>query len=233
MEKAIITVAVGNRLDVGKAEGDLIGTSFPAKLDRWQSAFSLHSPDAKRFIYTDWPPGCPPHLERPYAFKAYAINDVLLKHKPRYILWADSSVVAIRNLSPLWELIARQGYWFSDNYTNNCGSWTCDSALEPLGITREESFNIPQIAATSFGLDMESKKGKIFFDEYFRLAQGNAFCGPWVNDGNSDPRVVGHRHDQSAASVIVWRNNLKMTRQPNIFSDYQGDSDSTILNVHR
>ena len=76
-------------------------------------------------------------------------------------MWLDSSIVPLRPLSSLWKLIEKQGYWFSENLPQgrldlpcwNCGEWTCDSALGPLGITREEAFTIPHVIATAFGLD--------------------------------------------------------------------------------
>ena len=233
--RCVVTVAYGNRPDVGKPEGALIGTSFSAKLARWRASFDRHD-DAGLIGWQDeWPPSSPPHLEKPYAFKAYALRAAWLMGY-RTMLWTDVSVVALRPLAPLWELIERQGCWFSDNREWNCGQWTCDSALGPLGITREEAFAIPQVAGTAFGIDYQHELGRKFFEEYLRLAEGEAFCGPWVNDrgqASADPRVRGHRHDQTAASVLAYRLGIPLTHQPEWFSDYRGETETTILKVER
>jgi hypothetical protein len=47
-----------------------------------------------------------------------------------------------------------------------------------------------------------------FVFDYQARAIDGTFKGPWDNSGNkasSDPRVLGHRHDQTAASVIATR----------------------------
>lgn len=235
--RAITTVGFGKRQDVGKKnEEQLLGSSFTEKLGRWASSFALYSSDARLVTFNDvLPTGSPTHQDRPYAFKVYAIKDALRMGATR-VLWTDASVVAIKSLEPLWNLIERQGYWFSDNGEWNCGEWTCDSALEPLGITREEAFRIPQIAATAFGLDLRQEIGRAFLTELEYLSKTSAFCGPWVNfngEASPDKRVLGHRHDQTAASVIVWRMGLKMTKQPDFFSDYRSENGSTILKVQR
>lgn len=99
--------------------------------------------------------------------------------------------------------------------------------------------NIKHVVATTFGLNVRHPKGAAFLREYFRLASTTrAFCGPWGNtawteaDGSkpySDPKnsryglcgpadVRGHRHDQTAASVIAWRLGMELTDPPAPFS---------------
>ena len=142
----------------------------------------------------------------------------------------------------------------TEGYTNY--EWTADSAYADLfpefgaadhygweharGLNR----NIEHVIATAFGLNMRNPTGRAFFDEYFRLASTTrAFCGPYNNGmetssvpvsaravcGPSDVR--GHRHDQTAASVIAWRLGMELT-QPPAWITYRGHEDeSTILCV--
>jgi hypothetical protein len=114
-----------------------------------------------------------------------------------------------------------------------------------LGFARSVNRLMPHVVAGCIGLSMEHPTGKAIFEEYYRLAsETKAFCGPWTNAAqlggpkreNIDrvgpcgpPDVRGHRHDQTALSVIAWRLGCKLIRWPEIFA-YEGHQDeSTIL----
>jgi hypothetical protein len=236
MKRVIVTVANGTRPNVGKPEGALIGTSFEDKINRWISQFAKFGGDTPRLVFKQLPPGSPAHLDNPYAFKIYAIEEAI-KLAYTHILWADSSVVAVRSVEPIWSKINNEGYWLSRNrLEHTCGEWTSDAALPILGTTREEAFKIPQTAGTAFGVNISHPTGKKFFEELKRLERAGAFKGPWVNDhgeASEDRRVKGHRHDQTAASVVAHQMKLKLTVQPAYFSDHHGETDETILTVQR
>jgi hypothetical protein len=190
------------------------------------------------------PPGSPAHKDVPYAFKAFAI-DAARQRGFRYVLWADSSIRPIRPLDPLWDLIERQGYWISRNYSWNNFEWTWPTAYAALDVTPEENLKIPQIIATSFGLDLQHPKGARFFEEYLRLARTTAFCGPWFNTSHPDYaqhgqswypcgecpdlRVRGHRHDQTAASLIAHRLDMTLTDPPKWIDYPPSQTADTIL----
>jgi hypothetical protein len=104
--------------------------------------------------------------------------------------------------------------------------------------------NIKHVVATTFGLNVRHPKGKAFLDEYYRLAsETRAFCGPWWNKNSPEdaskagaqpcgpPDVRGHRHDQTAASVIAWRLGFELTQPPNIVAYAPAQTESTILLV--
>lgn len=189
------------------------------------------------------PDGSPKHSEVPYAFKAYA-----LQHAAEHadlLLWADACILPLRDMTPLWERIEREGYWICNNGWSNY-EWTADSAYPDLfraaweggpDMTMEQKRNlnrsIQHVVATTFGLNVRHPMGAAFLREYFRLASTTkAFCGPWVNFNYekkhgfpSDrigmcgpPDVRGHRHDQTAASVIAWRLGMKLTDPPDPFA---------------
>jgi hypothetical protein len=189
------------------------------------------------------PPGSPSHQEKQFAFKFHAIREAL-RMGYSTILWADSSIIPLRPLTPLWELIEAEGYWFSMNLpwgkTNippwSTGAWTCDAALEPLGITREESFQIPHVIGTAFGLNLRFPIAQQFLKSYGELAEGTAFCGPTVNnhgEASADRRVLGHRHDQTAASVLAYRLGMKLTTPPTWIVDGIPATQETILEIRR
>lgn len=208
-----------------------------------------HAGKAEFFLFKGEPDQSPSHAERPYAFKAYA-----LKHAAdagcQTLLWADASILPIRSLEPLWEKIERDGYWIARNGWTNA-QWTSDLAygdLFPSEMTnfglercREVNSKIPHVVATSFGLDLRHEVGQKILEEYHRLAsQTLAFCGPWTNLTNgvsNDLRirkcgpdsVLGHRHDQTALSVIAWRLKCQLTDCPEFFSYRGGEVDKTVI----
>ncbi len=207
------------------------------------------------------PDGCPPHRDRgnlagqpsacvPYAFKAYALKAAAQSYD--LLLWADACILPIKALEPLWDLIEHDGYWMSrQGYINY--QWTADSAYPELfpddHIDDARMFNkkIPHVVATAFGLNVRHPKGKAFLDEYYRLAsETRAFCGPWQNAhsprvagrntdraaGSCGPEdVLGHRHDQTAASVVAWRLGFELTSPPDVFSYPPEDAEGNRLPV--
>ncbi|HTF64552.1 MAG TPA: hypothetical protein VK638_17860 [Edaphobacter sp.] len=183
------------------------------------------------------PPTSPAHNDVPYAFKAWALYEASKQYTT--LLWADACIVP-RDLTPLFERIEREGYWMSRNGWTNA-EWTAESAYEDLGITREENARIPHVVATAFGISLKHAKGAGFLGGYLRLAQANAFRGPWWNSnhpehGNNpgavpcgDETVRGHRHDQSCASVIAWKLGFELTEPPNWFSYKGAETVDTVL----
>lgn len=186
---------------------------------------------------------------RPYAFKAYAMREAQgLGYTS--ILWCDSCIVPVRSLDEIWQKIETDGYWMCRNGFSNY-EWTAESAYpdlfpdfadfkEPyLKVNRE----IPHVVATAFAINTAHPKGAAFLDEYFRLAsQTRAFCGPWQNSnapkipGRNNkrpsgpcgpPDVLGHRHDQTAASVIAWRLGMKL--EDPVWFSYDHKPDTILL----
>lgn len=121
-----------------------------------------------------------------------------------------------------------------------------------FSVAREINRKIEHVVATTFGLNLKHPKGKAFLDEYYRLAsETRAFCGPWINSNYyreglryiptiydarcapcGPPDVRGHRHDQTAASVIAWRLGFELTSSPEIFAYGRADEahdERTIL----
>jgi len=202
--------------------------------ERLRRALDTVGFDGMRAFFRDrWPPGSPSHQETPYAFKAFAIADAW-RRGASVVLWADASVLPVKSLDPLFERIERDGYWVSNNGFTT-GEWCADSALGPLGITREQSWGIPHPVATAFGLNLADPDAMGLFREWFQLAMdGAAFRGPWTNrngEASNDPRVRGHRHDQTALGVLVWRHGWKLTDPPNIIAYRGGETADTLLIV--
>ena len=210
---------------------------------------AAHGDDVGNFLHWrgDLPPNTPAHRDVPYAFKAFAIEAAIGLGFDS-VLWLDSSIIPIRSLIPLWDLIERRGYWFSKNlpYAKlgvapwSCGQWCADSALGPLGIDlgdREELFGVPLVIGGAFGLCLRHQVAREFVARYFYLARNSrAFAGPWSNEqgrASADPRVLGHRHDQTVASVIAWRLGMELTTPPEWIVDGAPATEKTVLEIWR
>jgi len=193
------------------------------------------------------PSGAPSHTDVPYAFKAYALHDVEVTRGCDVLLWCDASILPIAPLQPLFAKIEREGVWLARNGWTNY-QWTANEAygiLLPeysLNDARAVNGGIQHVVATAFGVDVRHPVGRAIFDDYFRFAsETRAFCGPWINTagntpdkppryGNCGPEdVLGHRHDQTALSVLAWRYGVKLTEPPEIFAYKGGETDATIL----
>lgn len=208
---------------------------FVDGLNRLDKAIWETNQGMKRVWWRDkWPPGSPSHRECNYAFKGYALEHAVNSGDVRFLIWADSSIVPLRRLDPILEIAAEQGAWVSNNGFTNY-QWTQDSAyktlfphldLEPA---REMNKTIKHVVAGFFVLDLHHQTGAWMYSEFVRLAKSGCFHGPHSNDGSiGPPDVLGHRHCQSALSVIAWRARIKLTDPPNCFCYDGAQTEATV-----
>lgn len=124
---------------------------------------------------------------------------------------------------------------------------TSDVDSHRLEAVRARNRNIPHVATGAFGIDLRTTTGKTFLEEFLRLAKTGAFNGPWRNQTYLEARgypvvgrkprvdycgpadVEGHRHDQTAASVIAWRLGIEPTIPPDLFAYKGQESEATCL----
>lgn len=204
-KRCTICVANGHWYPRGAArqKESLIANGFPdADIRQWVN---------------EYPPGCPTHQDVPYAFKPYAFQNAYAVLAYTTVLWMDASCYAIGSLDPVFEQIERDGYLLFANDAT-VGEWCADSALPALRLTRDEAMEIPEISACVMGLDFRHQVAREFFDKWMKLANdGITFKGSHTNKNgecSADPRVKGHRHDQTAASVLAYRLGMKHTHMP-------------------
>lgn len=171
-------------------------------------------------------PNCPPHSKVPYGFKPYAMKEAQ-RLGYRYILWCDASVYPEKPMDLAFDIIKDLGYLFFPGGWNT-GTWCSDAALETLGITRKEAFEIPHMVAGCQGLDLGNTKVRAYLDRYYQCANdGITFHGAWTNEHgqvSKDPRVKGHRHDQTAASVISWKLGMRDWKINMLVYDERGEA---------
>lgn len=142
--------------------------------------------------------GSPPHKENPYAFKIYCIEGVKSLGYEQ-ILWVDSSNVAVSSVSPIWDVMDRDGYIMQ--YAGHLvGRWSNDRTLKYFGITREEAWKMPMYGNAGFlGLDFTTEIANTFFDQWKQSMLDGQFKGSWDD----------HRHDMTCGSIIANKLNMK------------------------
>ncbi len=104
------------------------------------------------------------------------------------------------------------------------GQWATDASLAKLGMSRDAAMTVPMFSAGFTGLDLRNERSREFLRRWHAAAQdGVSFIGPWTNQDrkcSADPRVLGHRHDMTAASIIAHK--LGMVPAKPTFMAYDG-----------
>lgn len=190
-----------------------VGQWYPRGIARLRQSLIKTGFTQDAWLFDTYPEGCPRHDQAPYAFKYSLVRDAM-NQGYKNVLWVDSSVWAHRPIAPIFDAIQRNGCFFMQDGWN-VGQWCSDAALPLLKIDREAAFGIPLLWSCSFGLNLDWEKSRDFLIQMMDLASAGAFAGSWTNkrsEVSEDVRVMGHRHDQTCASVVVDR--LKMPTIP-------------------
>ena len=175
--------------------------------------------------------GCPPHSVVPYAFKPFAMAKVM-EMGYDIVIWMDSVIQPIKPITGVISHLVAYGDLFFDNPQWTIGDYTSDECLEYFSLTRDESFRIPMIMACVMGLDMRRPMSQLFFQQYHKAAQDKvAYQGPWKYEDKVTPyygkRILGTRHDQSAASCIVHKLGLPLLIGHETFFTYEAHKGMT------
>ena len=202
MKRCVINVAVGGWYPRGQKRLAESVKQFGAGVD---------------FIgWNTWPPGSPPHAQQPYAFKSYAFQEAA-RLGYETILWLDASCWAIRPLGPLFDHIETEGHVFSFE-ARSAGQWLKDSALPTLGVTRDEAMNMPLLGGMFMGICLKNERSQKWLQRWTEVCQdGKTLPGAHYNVNkcvSTDPRVLGHTHDQSVASIIAFQLGMAITPRP-------------------
>lgn len=164
----------------------------------------------------------PTHLETPYAFKAYAIQEARNRGYD-IILWCDSVVYAIKDLKPIFNYIKENNYVFFDNTGYSIADYTSDKCLDIMDMTREEAKKLPMIMACCMGFNLQDPQVNRLLDKYVEHATTGAYEGNWFNNNNEvslDPECKGHRHDQSVISILIQKEGLEVIKGNETFFAY-------------
>lgn len=221
---------------------------YPAGIARMLQKFREVDPGRTLMTWTNTlPPGAPASVVVDgWDFTAYCAKPFALKAArdagADIGLLVDAAFWPIRPIDPLVEHVERVGYYLCEN-GYRMGEWCSDTALEALGLTRDEALAIPEVSSYAVGLNFHHAAPNAALDEWCRLAaDGRTFPGPHTQTGgqgrnqghvSTDPRVKGHRHDQSSLSAIAWKLGMHERIHRPKFTAYDGHQDETTVLVNR
>lgn len=155
--------------------------------------------------------GAEPHEVNNYSFKPMAMIKAYEKGY-RQVLWLDASMLVIKDLEPIFALIEKDGYFFQDSGWPN-KRWTTFKAREYFGTDEG-----PMLSSGVLGLDLDSEIGYKFFDLWTQAMRDGMFNGDWSE----------FRHDQSCASLIAYKLDMKL-QTANTFFVYGTEGNEFIL----
>ena len=185
---------------------------YPKGSERLRKSICETSPSVETLIYSGFPNDVFVK-SNPYNIKASAIFEAakrIIGGFKESFLWADCSVWAIKDISPIFDIIERDGYYLLSSGYN--AAQTCsDKCLDYFGITRDEAEKIPDSSTMVFGFKNGHKIGMEFICEFITASMMGVFEGSREHDNQSqDPRFLFHRQDQSAATCIAHKLGMKL-----------------------
>ena len=145
-----------------------------------------------KLMFTDYVAiGSPTHQESPYQFKIHAIEAALeYDHK---ILWVDSSMWRVGDLSKIEDIIRFKGY-FMEESGHFCKDWCKPETKKWFDLKPEEDKFI-MFSAGLLGLNFDHPDVPLWFSAWKVAALNGHFAGPWSS----------HRHDMVCGSIIAQR----------------------------
>lgn len=188
-----------------------IGAWHPQGVERLEQSLKDQGWQGSVLTWKDeYPPGSPTHQENPYAFKVFAFEEAR-RQGFRNILWCDSSVWAVKNPEPIFSIIQNQGYYLWDS-GHWCDTWINDPCLAHFGLTREQAHSIRMISANIMGFDFDMPLTNVFMERWRKACDLGMFKGPWTKQAGDpeQPPYLGHRHDQSCASLIAHQLDMNL-----------------------
>ena len=197
------------------------------------------------------PPDTPQAVKDGYDYTGYAAKPFAMKYAmdcgADVALLIDASVYPIRHIQPLVDFIWDHGYYLAPAGFS-VGEWTSDEMLRYAHMDRDAALKIPDVASGIVGLRFAGRSNqKTAVSGWCQSTLTAGFGAPHSNSMaadkrhhyrnvgfvSNDPRCSGHRHDQSALSIIAYRLGMTdLTPWPR-FAAYQagygGHSDATTV----
>lgn len=175
-----------------------------------------------------------------YCAKPYALLEARAAGADIAIL-LDCAFYPIRPIITLVEHIAQQGYYFCKN-GNSVGEWSSDRCLERMGMHRLEAMTIDEISSYCVGLNFADTRCVEILRRWCgfagdRLTVPGPHSNMLVQPGgrnpgfvSADPRVRGHRHDQTVLSILAHRIGMRELSERPLYTAYLGhETDETVL----
>lgn len=186
------------------------GGWYAAGVDRLERSLIHHGSAADFLFYrNELPPNSPTHSENPYAFKIHGFREAL-RRGYKVMIHVDSSLWAIKNPDPLFDIVSEHGnFAFRSGY--NCAQTCPDNLLSTVGISRDEAEQIPETATGIVGINIDNPEGNKVFTYWEEFCNNGLFVNSRLHnpEESSDPRFLFGRQDQSAYSMALYKSGVE------------------------
>lgn len=215
MDTCIINVGIGDWYPKGtkRLERSLIYHGFDGEILTWINKFPNNNYDKSNL----------------YNVKASALEEAISLGYTQ-ILWADCSMWAIKPPKEIFDIINDEGIYIETN-GYNCAQECSDNCLKYFSVSRDEAEKMSMCSSGMFAVNINNPIGKEFADLWIKSAKEGVWNGSRLKDNQSqDSRFLHHRQDQSAASIILNKLNVKMRNLGTMFNYYESkETDKTIF----
>lgn len=218
------------------------GHAYPRGQHRLVESLIARYDGAVKTWAHQYPKNSPTHDECPYAFKLHAIEEAAVAGFTT-ILWVDAAVWAVKPLEDLLLRVEREGHFFFHGGAS-LGQRCSDECLLKMGFrpgaslaeAREEAFKVPLIGGTVYGLDLTHARTREFYNLWWKGYRDGCFFGAAINDVakdnmsglagrpvghvSDDPRVQGHCHDESVATIAAHLLGMQSVGIGDVFAPY-------------
>lgn len=196
---------------------DVLALSIEPFQGGWRVEGSINSVPITPVNYPQYKSDCV------YTLKAAAFQ-YALDQGYELMLWLDCSVWAIKDIEPVFDIVAEQGHYFwRSGYSLG---QTCSTAcLNYFKIDREEAFDIHDSSTSMFGLYIANEKSLEFLSRWLKAAKEHQFHGSRdaIEGREGREQLFEHRQDQSVASALIHLMNLTY-HEPLDISSYANES---------
>lgn len=223
------------------------GGWYPRGVSRMIETFANVSPGYEIQAHVNTLPfGAPSNvIENGYDYTGYCAKPFALMAARNggadIALLIDAAFFPVRPLYPLVDHIAQRGYYLCKN-GNLVGEWSSDRCLERMNTTREDAMLMEESSSYCVGLNFADGRCIELLHRWCGAASDRlTFPGPHTNGMqnysgrnpgfvSSDPRVRGHRHDQTALSILAYRIGLQeLTERPKFTAYLGSETEDTVL----
>lgn len=195
-----------------------IGGHYPRAAARMIERFNSVSPGCEIQAWVNTlPPGASEVIVDGYDYTGYCAKPWALEYARQsgatQAILLDASFFPIRDILPMVEHIQRHGYYLCRNGFT-VGEWASDACLEKMHVTREQAYEMDEVSSYCVGIDLTQgwHPATELLAGWLDADKIGAFPGPHTalnhlgrNIGfvSRDYRVQGHRHDQTALSIVA------------------------------
>lgn len=172
-------------------------------------------------------------ISTPYIDKLISIVDAY-NAGYKHILYLDCSIMALKSIQPIWDMIASDGYYLYKSGFN-CANTASDNVLNHFGLTRNTVEKWDEAATNVIGVNADHWFGQKLIKElqmHYIPECVNTIKWPTEEErlrDSKDPRFMFNRQDQTVISLIAGKYNMPI--HDNIFV-WRDELDNKLNETH-